>query len=508
MLITAMDEFTVLRRKHIENEKAQYTDILNENKGAKTYFRASELGLGDRKIIYSFFAHQLPTRPKSPQNLRQLENGDKVHERYQTAWTQMGAVIGMEERLSSKDDEYLGQFDWNWTGHYDALLDVNIIRAFALGKATLHSYYNEETDEWDLEVEIDESYANAIGLFDDEGNIAEDYEPLPMVADIKTMNPWGFKRIKENGDVSDIQGYIDQISFYMYMLNTPYGSIFIEAKDNQDVVEVQVLWKDLHEDIEYTWDPDIHGEQTDNIVRVVIDSERFFGSESYEGVVPRINRLWGIVQELKKAEAEGDEERIKALIPARCSDKPDAFPCSWGHRTGKPTYCEFYEHCWSNIHQGLAIRTYEPLPAEARWEFNDDEGNLIIIDNRKVPQGVDYNGFINLVEMGVLDYTKFLADLPTQAQKTSEEAFEDAINEDNLFESNGELKLDIGMGVTQKEAPTEAIEYINEDGTRAIDCLNCGKQVTYNKLGNGMVKKCPHCKHTNKVTRKKEAVAT
>lgn len=498
MLVEAMNSFQVAKRAHGENVKAQYTDKTGKT-GAKNYFRASEMGMSDRKIIYSFFAHNLPKREKSAQNLRQLENGDFVHDRYQSAWEQMGVLISMEDRLSSKNDEYLAQFPWEWAGHYDGLLDVNIMRAHAIGKANLHSVFNEETEKWELEVELDEAYANSIGIFDENGDIAEDYEPLTMVADIKTMNPWGFKAIKEKGDVSNIAGYLDQISFYMYMLNTPYGSIFIESKDNNDVVEVQVLWKDMHEGVEYTWDKDIHGEQDSSKVRVVIDTARFFGSDNFEGVVQRVSRLWDIKEKLEKADAEGDQETLLSLFPERCADKPDSFPCSWGHKTGKPTYCEFYEHCYSNIHGGKAVKTVEAIPEEAKWVFEDDNGE-VVIDNRKVPEGIDYNGFITLVEMGALDYTKFLAEdfvNPVEAD-TSEEAFSNSLNDDNLFSNSGELNLGVSKA---QDAPTEATEYETEEGKKAIDCINCGKQVTYQKLGNGGTKKCPHCKHTNRVTR-------
>jgi hypothetical protein len=497
MLSKAMDVFQVAKREHNENVKAQYTDKKGIT-GAKNYFRASEMGMEDRKIIYGFFAHNLPKQSKSAQNLRQLENGDFVHDRYQTAWEQMGVLISMEERLSSKDDEYLAQFPWEWAGHYDGLLDMNIVRAHALNMVTVGSTYNEETEQWEIDVELDPAYANSIGIFDEEGNIAEDYVPITMVADIKTMNPWGFKAIKDKGDVSNIGGYIDQIMFYMYMHNTPYGSIFIESKDNNDTVEVQIVWKDMHEGEEYTFEEDLHGKPASDIVRVMVSSERFFGGgEAIEGAVPRISRLWAIKEALEKAEAEGDQATIAQLFPERCADKPDGFPCSWGHKTSKPTYCEFYDHCWSKVHGGRAVKPVEALPEENKWVFEDDNGE-VVVDNRKVPAGIDYNGFITLVEMGALDYTKFLADIPFTIE-TDEEVEDTSLNADNLFGAGGELRMDLALA--KGDAPTEATEYLTEDNQKAIDCVNCGKQNTYQKLGNGNTKKCTHCKHTNRVVR-------
>jgi hypothetical protein len=504
MLVNAMNAFQVAKREHKENVKAQYTDKTGKSNEV-TWFRASGLGDSDRKQIYKFFAHNLPSIPRAPQNLRQLENGDYVHDRYQTAWEEMGILISMEERLSSKNDEYLKEFDWELAGHYDGLLDLNIMRAHALGYVKVGSVFNEETEKWEIEVELDEAYANSIGFYDENGEYNEEYEPLAMVADIKTMNPWGFKAIKDKADVSNIGGYIDQIMSYMYFHNTPYGSIYIESKDNNAVVEVQILWRDLHNTEEdpyiYEWEEDIHGELDGDKVRVVVDSERFFGSETVEGVIPRLTRLWNLRNAIIEADKTGDIAKMREIFPQRCSDNPESFPCSWGHKTGKPSYCEFYDHCWNKNTGGVGIRPYEAVPADAIWEFNDDEsGEVIRVDNRLVPEGIDQDAFATLVQMGGLVLEKFT--IKEETEDASEEEIdpeETAFNEDNIFGAGGELILEpvIGKG----EAPTEALEYMNDRNQKCIDCLNCGKQVSYQKLANGGTKKCPHCKHTNVVTR-------
>lgn len=485
MLVNAMNAFQQAKRAHNENVKNQYLDKTGKT-GAKDFTRASEMGSADRKIVYGFFAHQIPHDPKSSQNLRQLENGDYVHDRYQTAWQDMGILLSMEERLSSKDDEYLAQFPWEHAGHYDGLLDVNIIRAFALGKAHVSSEPSEEEEgKWEIVVELDDEYAQQIGIFD------EDYAPVTMVADIKTMNPWGFKKIKDNKDVSNIQGYIDQISFYMYMLNTPYGSIYIEAKDNQSVLEVQIVWRDMHEGIEYGFEEDIHGKQNDDVVRVVIDSERFFGGETTEGVVPRIDRLHKLKEALRAVDETNDWAKVTELMPERCAETPDKFPCSW--KTGR---CEFYEHCWNPETGGKTLRPFEAVPSDVIWEFHDED-SVIKVDSRKVPEGVTYDGFAGLVNMNVLKLEDFLISAPVM--RDAKEAEGDAVNADNLFSETGELNL--GDGITSQESPSEAKEYKTEDNLNAIDCLNCGKQVTYARLGNGGTKKCPHCKHVNRVVK-------
>jgi ribosomal protein L35 len=531
VLVAAMNAYQVAKRRHKENVKNQHTAAKGAN-GEKTYFRASELGNGDRKIVYSFFAHQLPKVEKSAKNLRQLENGDYVHERYQKAWEEMGVLLSKEQRVSSRDDEWLSQFPWEWAGHYDGELDLNILRAFALGKAHVDSVFNEEANEWEIVVDIDDDYATEIGLFlqDQPGVLNPDYQPLRMVADIKTINPWGFKAIKENRDVSGVTGYIDQIMGYMWMLKTPYGSIFFESKDNNDVVEVQILWEDFYEGVTLDFTEDVHGPQGPDVVRIRVNWARMLGDDTQEGIVPRLSRLHEITEALKQADAAGDMEAIAQLMPPRCADDPKKFPCSWGHKSGEVQYCEYYDHCWNAEHNGLAVRekpAVEPIPPEAIWTFTDgDTGAEILIDSRKVPQGLTYDTFLQLVQMGALNYEQFVIDpqvaeqavaaasseavqqmtpsqqmtaatLSQQMQEAAERAMKGA---KDLFMHDGTLKVEGFGGVGQP--PAEAQEYIDDaSGDKAINCTNCGAKNTYKRLGNGNTKKCSTCGHINRVTR-------
>jgi DNA-directed RNA polymerase subunit RPC12/RpoP len=505
MLLAAVDKFIVATRDFNEAKKAQYTDMTGED-GAKTYFRASELGYSDRKIIYGFFKHQLPTVSRSAKSIRQLTNGDSVHDRYQKLWNDMGALISMEQRVSSKEDEYLKQFPWEWAGHYDAELDINILRAYVLGKCTVNIVKHEGSEEPEVEVDVDDAYAKEYKLFD------EDYEPLTLIADIKTMNPWGFKRLAQ-GNLGEIQGYIDQISYYMYMKNTPYGSIFVEDKGSNDVVEVQVLWKDLHEDVTYEFDPMVHGEQGPGIFRVTIDNERFFGSEKVLGLVPRINKLNDIKEAIKKADTEGNMAVISELMPPRCSEDPSKFPCSWGDGKEK---CEYFEHCWNQHHHGLAVRPYEVCPKECIWEHEvihpvTGEIKTIKLDSRKVPVGITQDMLNALYKMGAVDMTKFVIDEEPE-DIPAKEAEESALNADSVLTTSGELKLTVDKApaassednsnkenTPQNTGASEAIEYKTEDGQRAIHCANCKKEITFQKLGAGNTKKCPFCNHTNRV---------
>jgi DNA-directed RNA polymerase subunit RPC12/RpoP len=301
------------------------------------------------------------------------------------------------------------------------------------------------------------------------------------------MNPWGFKRLK-NKDVAEIQGYIDQISFYMYMLNTPYGSIFVEDKGSNELVEVQIVWRDLHEDVEYAFDPETHGELTDNTVRVVIDNERFFGSEKTVGLVPRITRLWNIKIALEQLDANNAGlDAFTETMPPRCSENPGKFPCSWGDGKEK---CEYFEHCWNEFTKGCTVRPFEACPAECIWDVRDYQ-----VDSRKVPASVTIEVLDQLISLGALDVTKFLVDEVPETVP-ADEAEETAMNIDHIFNANGELHLGVPPVAV---IPSETVEYQTDEGKKAIKCTNCGKEITYARLANGGTKKCPFCNHVNKV---------
>lgn len=510
MLVHAVNKYQVAKRNFKEEEKNQYLDKTG-NTGAKEFFRASEFGNGDRKLVYSFFKHQLPSITRTPKSLRTLENGDYVHMRWQTAWDEMGIMLEPklgdngkydEVRLASKDDDYLKQYPWELFGHYDALLDMNIVKAHAEGLCTVSSALNEETNKYEMEVELEDSYAKEIGLLNADGTLSEAYAPKKAVADIKSMNQWGFKRLKEKADISAIQGYIDQISLYMFMLNVPYGILFIEDKGGQDLVEIQVVWKDLHADVEYGFD--VFGSQDNTQVRLTIDNARFFGVHEEDengdsvvltdGLLDRVDRLWGTVKALRALEVAGaDLNDYAGVMPMRCSDNPAKFPCSWADGAEK---CEFYEHCWNRNHQGVLTKTAEECPAEMRWELElpEHSGN-VVLDARKLPAGMTQELLFQLVNVTEIDLTPFLlGDVPI-AEKPLAEAVKTAntADMDDMLSPTGELILTV-------DTPAEAKEY-EDTGSKCIDCLNCGKQVKYTRLAPGGIKKCPHCGNVNKVTR-------
>lgn len=462
MLARAMDAFQVAKAAYIEKKKAQYTD-----KKQKDYFRASELGMlrkNKRKLIYGFFGHHFGIQTKSAHNLRQLENGDYVHDRYQTNWKLMGILVlkgkrqSMEIRVSSKDDPWLSQFPWVAEGHYDGELDLNLVRAYALGKVRVDVI--NRNGQWVMEPVLDFEYGKQIGYFNEDGTWNQNYKPVSMVADIKTMNPYQFKSVKE-GNLSSIEGYLDQISFYMYMLDTPYGCIFIENKANNELLEVQIVWTDLRGG-QYDFDDNLHGAEGEDprVIRAYIDNQRF------EALVHEIDATWQLVNKLKEADAMGDYAAVANLLPSRCSFNPDSFPCKWS--TGQ---CEFYDHCWSQKHSGNMVR---PEPSsEDIWEIDGMK-----IDCRRVPEGVTKENFKEwLAETGE-DWFRYAA--PDFEKIREQDPFE-------YDEETGEI-------IGRKKVP----EYLTTDGERAFKCIRCTSEVTYKRLMGG-VKKCPHCGQMNHV---------
>lgn len=373
MLAKAMDAFILQKHEYGAQIKNQHVQRVGKR---KDYFRASELGLlieGKRKLLYKFFEHQITSASKSPLNLWQLENGDFVHERYQRAWRMMGIVVqrngkdSMEMEVNSRNDEILGKYEWYLPGHYDGELDMNLVKAYATGKAWLKGVV--QAGKLVFLPQLDFEYGKSIGYFTEDGQVNPDYKPLSMVADIKSMNPFSFKNLK-NGDTTPIEGYLYQLSAYMYLLNTPYGCIYVENKGNNSVLEVQIVWKDFKGG-QYDFSEDLHGEEDERIMRVYIDHAFF------QNLVDELNEFWELKKELEEAQNKGDIQFIIENMPERCSDDPNRFPCQWS--TGK---CEFYDHCWNHLHQGFALKDLNAselmqwvpfIPQESSEEFDTFE---------------------------------------------------------------------------------------------------------------------------------------
>lgn len=309
----------------------------SKNNYTKKYFRASELGSGDRKIVYSFF-NSVPKKELTPDQIRVFENGHSVHERYQKLWEQMGCLLSMEKSVSSKNHPILKQYEWELRGHYDAILDAKILQKYAKRKSTMST------------------------------------DSVPIVVDIKTMSNWGFQKLLEN-NLAYCQSYIDQLSIYMYLTGIPYGILFVENKEKNKIIELQVVWTDLNGK-QYTFDSSIHGEITSGILRLNINTERF-----KERVINRLNQIWGIIQQLQ-------ETNDVSLIPEPCSPRPDRFPCSWDQGQSK---CPYFDHCWNSSHRGKSLKNTDVEEYLINTEYLkkqssddpfeglfDEHGNLIL----------------------------------------------------------------------------------------------------------------------------------
>src|SRR5690606_10053205 len=106
-ILAATNQYYLMRNQYYEKTK---------NLDDKNYFRASELGFSDRRLVYSFFEKYLQKNELTPDQLRVFENGDYVHDRYQRNWDAMGCLIHMEKTVSSKEDEILKLHDWELRG--------------------------------------------------------------------------------------------------------------------------------------------------------------------------------------------------------------------------------------------------------------------------------------------------------------------------------------------------------------------------------------------------------
>lgn len=464
MLLNAMDAYILRKPK-----KLQYA-----NKGdTKTYFRASELGMDDRKIFLSFFKHQIPTKKLTPKALRVYEIGDMVHEGYQNDWEQMGCLLSKEVQVSSKDDPHLSKYDWELCGHYDGLLDANILYGIVTGKMDVPLKINDD----EVFTRIDPEYKREIGFG------SPDYKPLPLVVDVKTMNPWVFDQIRKYSNFNYIDGYVLQIMFYMYMVNTPYGAIFCENKENQDRLEVQVLWEDF-KGSKYDYHPRVFSEEGKNVKRLTVQTERF------NRLLERLSRLWGLVTEVQHLTALGDHKTIEKLVPEKCSLIPSSFPCSWGHKNGKPNYCEFYDHCWNIRHHGNTVIGGE-CPQDKVWTFELFDGGMIRIDSRKTPYFTDTpQKFLEWVNENDIDLSTY------EIKDQSKESAPQPAPEPDILDKDGNLITNIDTNNEIKEAT----EYITIDGLKAIKCPYCSFETVYRRLVNGH-KNCNLCLRKIKVNR-------
>lgn len=325
----AIDMLLLRAREARDIEKReQYGGVSKES------IYASELGDGDRKLVYKFYQDELGVQSSvTAQNLRLFDNGDYVHLRYADYMDRMGALLSYEEPLRTTQAEMEGrqlnpdgtgnEGGYKVSGRYDQIVDMHVIRAYVQGPEYwaqfMQSYYDPHTI---LTQSVDQTTGAVVEQSTKTKWVPKaGYQPDKALLDIKSMNEFSFKSILNN-DHSKIGGYVDQLQYYAHRSGIHKTALVIEDKGKQQL----------------------------KVIPVDYDPQRVHGGGLHEGLSARISRVWAHVR--------------SKVVPDRCpGHNRDKFPCIWS--TGR---CDFYSHCWNEEHNGYA------LPGQAAEQQAEEQG--------------------------------------------------------------------------------------------------------------------------------------
>lgn len=483
--------------------------------GAKTSFYPSELGNGDRKIVYGFFKDRIGAQSTfTGQNARVFDNGDYVHTRYRDYMIRLGALLTEEQSLKIEQHDFerapsAVDGGYRMSGRYDQIIDLNVVRAYVTGIEAWEQFLAANYEKHEIITTTLDASAGSIleELKTTRWFPKAGYTPDPMIIDIKSMNPWGFKALAEKNDHSSIQGYIDQVNAYEDKLGIHKGGLLVEDKEKNRLHPVPVDY----------------------------DPNRIHGNDVHEGISNRLGRLWNHV----KAGTVPEERCAGANV--------SKFPCKWS--TGQ---CDFFSHCWNDEHQGRVIPGVVAQAAEEEVELPSIEEiieylaepekyqvSAIILYLKDFPGGQDR--FTVTKEMPeamlhqMLDfYADFVFDLDyvdlegnIQRAESEEEKIdnmmdslketapapvivtvpvgEDGVTMTATFESDANVPaagadpLVNADGTFNFEPGASVIERVRTDGSKEINCGKCGNLIIYKVLRGA--KECTSCKHRNVVTR-------
>jgi len=158
-------------------ERAKKTEL----EGPRFY--PSSANKCSRYIVYDMLGYPKP--PKEPKLIRIMENGNSMHERYQTWFEEMGILVANEFPIKVPELRISGRLDSIITTK-DIIPGVDDVAIVELKSAN------------------DKKFAQMV----------KSNEPNP--------------------------DYYAQIQLYMELLKIPYGLIFIENKNNQEILEFLV----------------------------------------------------------------------------------------------------------------------------------------------------------------------------------------------------------------------------------------------------------------------------
>lgn len=177
LLSSKIENFLIAKDEQSNIERVKK----NETEGPRFY--PSYANKCSRYIVMEMLGYPKP--PKPARVIRIMENGNSMHERYQTWFKEMGILVDNE--FSIKFPEY------RISGRIDSIITTK-----------------------DIIPNIDDI----------------------AIVELKSANE---KKFKEMAKINEPhQDYYAQIQLYMELLKIPYGIIFIENKNTQEVLEFLV----------------------------------------------------------------------------------------------------------------------------------------------------------------------------------------------------------------------------------------------------------------------------
>lgn len=158
-------------------------------------FYPSSVGQCPRKNVYQMLGYE--GKPRDPNDLQVMENGNYFHHRMEDQFEAMGILISRE--LSLKDTELA------ISGRSDAII-------------------------WDFIEPVEEPTGEHLILRDPEDNIVYDgSEDQIRIVEFKSIKEQNYDKLKRVGKAN----HIEQLQLYFYLTGIRKGTLYYENKNNQ-----------------------------------------------------------------------------------------------------------------------------------------------------------------------------------------------------------------------------------------------------------------------------------
>lgn len=206
--------------------QSNYNRSAERNKQKKGIrFYPSSVGQCPRKNVYQMLGYQ--GKPRDPNDLQVMENGNYFHHRMEDQFEQMGILIARE--LSLKDAEHA------ISGRSDAII-------------------------WDFIEPVDEPTGEVLTLHDPQGNVVyEGHEDFVRIVEFKSIKEQNYDKLKRVGK----SNHIEQLQLYFYLTGIRKGTLYYENKNNQspktyhinyDPAIVEKVLNEIKEQVAYAKD--------------------------------------------------------------------------------------------------------------------------------------------------------------------------------------------------------------------------------------------------------------